>query len=72
MIGRYLDPTGDLVVMDEQTKTERGSESFTIQGLADATRLQWMKLTETSPGFDFWNHPDEDIYSLEDGEPIGE
>lgn len=36
----------------------------------DPTRSQWMRLTELSAGFDFWNHPGEDIYSKDDGEQL--
>ena len=36
----------------------------------DPSRAQWMKLAETSPGLDFWNDPEEDVYTETDGEPI--
>jgi hypothetical protein len=37
---------------------------------AEPTREQWMKLAETSPGLEFWNRPEEDQYTSNDGEPI--
>lgn len=61
---------GDLLLEESgATRTEAGS--VVIASLPeDANRAQWMRLTETSAGFAFWNHPDEDIYSEDDGEPV--
>lgn len=36
----------------------------------EPTPEQWMRLAETSPGLDFWNRPEEDVYSDKDGEPV--
>jgi len=38
-------------------------------GPADPTSEQMMRLVETSGVLDFWDDPDEDIYTREDGEP---
>ncbi len=37
---------------------------------ADPTPEQVMRLVETSGTLDFWEDPGEDIYTLEDGEPL--
>ena len=37
---------------------------------SDATPLQTMELMEHSGALDFWDHPDEDAYTQEDGEQI--
>ena len=36
-----------------------------------ATAWQRMRLLETCDALDFWSAPEEDIYSINDGEPIG-
>jgi hypothetical protein len=30
----------------------------------------WLRLAEHGGAFDFWNDPDEDIYTLQHGEPV--
>ena len=36
----------------------------------DPTVEQRMIVVEASGALSFWDHPDEDVYSLEDGEPV--
>jgi hypothetical protein len=36
----------------------------------DMPTLGMMRLAETGGAFDFWNDPGEDIYSMDDGEPV--
>ena len=36
---------------------------------SDPTNEQHMKLIEQSGTLDFWDRPEEDIYTLDDGEP---
>jgi hypothetical protein len=36
----------------------------------DATTLAIMRLAEQSGAFDFWQEEGEDIYSIDDGEPV--
>lgn len=36
----------------------------------DISTLSLMRLAEQSGAFDFWKEEGEDIYSLEDGEPV--
>ena len=36
----------------------------------DVSTLSLMKLAEQSGAFDFWKEEGEDIYSVEDGEPV--
>lgn len=38
--------------------------------LLDPTSTQRMRIIEVSGTLDFWDRPEEDIYSLEDGEPL--
>lgn len=55
----------------EDNETQRGSIlKVWPTPPEDATRCQWMRLIETSGAFEFWGHPDEDIYSDKDGEPV--
>ncbi len=35
----------------------------------DISESEWLRFAATNPVFDFLNDPDEDIYTLEDGEP---
>ena len=69
---RQLEVIGDLFVEGTvTTKTEPGSVVKVFSGAPDdATRSQWMRLIETSPGFSFWDNPEEDVYTYEDGDPI--
>ena len=63
--------TGDLLLEGpETTDTEGGSIVKTYSATpSDPSLSQWMRLQETSGAFDFWNRPEEDIYSSDDGEP---
>jgi hypothetical protein len=36
---------------------------------AEDEELEWLKLAANNPTFQFLNDPEEDIYTLEDGEP---
>ena len=36
----------------------------------DLSTQAMMRLAETAGAFDFWNAPAEDVYSVEDGEPL--
>lgn len=62
------------VVIDDDAFT-LGTENVTVLQSYPAhpdepTREQWMRLAETSPSLDFWNNPEEDLYTETDGEPI--
>lgn len=47
------------------------SEKIAIQPPEDdPSSSAWMKFIEMGGAFDFWKEPGEDIYSLEDGEPV--
>jgi hypothetical protein len=37
---------------------------------SDITTLETLRALQNAGALDFWNHPDEDVYSLEDGEPV--
>jgi hypothetical protein len=36
----------------------------------DISEAEWLKLASRAGGFDDWNDPREDIYTLEDGTPL--
>ena len=38
----------------------------------DEDEQQWLYSISKSPSFDFLNEPEEDIYSLNDGEPVND
>jgi hypothetical protein len=52
-----------IVVGNEAT---RQTQSTTAD---DPSREEWMRLAEQSSGLEFWNRPEEDIYTLDDGVP---
>ena len=53
------------------TMTEPGSQIVEFKVTPDdPTRNQWMRLIETSEGFNFLHDPKEDVYTMEDGESI--
>jgi hypothetical protein len=37
---------------------------------AEGEETEWLKLAASNPAFQFLNDPEEDIYTLEDGQPI--
>ena len=54
---------------DRQTKTS-SSARIRIYPPAEPTVEQRMKLIDSSGTLDFWNRPEEDGYTENDGEPI--
>lgn len=64
-------PSGDAVEhVVEDVKTIRASVLKVWPSRpTDPARSQWMKLVETTNAYSFWNHPAEDIYTDNDGEP---
>lgn len=63
---------GDLLFEGpELTDTEGGSHvQMCRSSPCEPSRVQWMRIQETSCAFDFWNRPEEDIYTIDDGEPV--
>jgi hypothetical protein len=56
---------------DRLVEIARRSEQIELEVFGGALSTQdMMRLAEQSGAFDFWNHPEEAIYSLTDGEPI--
>jgi hypothetical protein len=55
--------------IDEQ-QTETFSTHPPVSIVSDPTVEQSMRIIEISGTLDFWDDPSEDIYSLEDGEPL--
>lgn len=41
----------------------------TAQAWLGESSADWMQLADVGGGFDFWNESEEDIYTLEHGEP---
>lgn len=61
--------SSDILVEQDMTQTEYESNRRVYRGLPeDATRAQWLKVAESSLGF--WNQPQEDVYTENDGDPI--
>ena len=56
-------------VVDSSPKNTETISGKTWGG-TDPTNRQWMKLISTSKSLDFWLDPEEDIYSVEDGDPV--
>jgi len=61
----------DRGVHDYEFETETGVVNWHTQmnGLPDPTSDQMMRAAEISGALDFWDRPDEDVYSPDDGEP---
>ncbi len=57
-------------VDDISIETSGGNVKQQIVGQSEPTSEQRMRLVELSGTLDFWDRPEEDVYSLEDGEPI--
>ncbi len=61
---------GDVREIDaNQPETVGGSHFVRVQP-SDPTAEQRMRLIELSGALGFWDDPREDIYTLEDGEPV--
>lgn len=62
----------------DRTVFENESVTTVIEGTAmsipyfpsDPTSDQLMRIVEASGSLDFWDDPREDIYTLEDGDPV--
>ena len=62
----------------EEVGTKVGDSYFTVSSaqcvfaipLIEATDEELMYLVEKSGAFSFWENPEEDIYTLEDGSPL--
>lgn len=59
------------IAESDESETVNMQESIRVLGGQDEpTVKQRIKAVELSGAFNFWDRPGEDIYSLEDGEPI--
>jgi hypothetical protein len=38
--------------------------------MIESEELKWLKIAASNPAFQFLNDPEEDVYTLEDGQPI--
>jgi hypothetical protein len=55
---------------ERATVTEYGAIAQRWSVPDDATTAQYMRVVEMSGVLDFWDEPDEDVYTLDDGEPL--
>ncbi len=64
------------LVLPAHETNEDASETFAVPPCvhvsppSDPTTEQAMRLVELSGSLDFWDRPEEDIYTLDDGRPI--
>lgn len=57
--------------LEQLVQLARRSEQVALQAQpADVSTRDWMRLAEGGGAFDFWHEPGEDIYTLDDGEPL--
>jgi hypothetical protein len=52
------------------TDTYRESVEYHVEQNADPSVEDQMRMTERSGSLDFWMRPEEDVYSMDDGEPV--
>ena len=59
-------------ISDDEPVTTAASRPIRVSSDApsDPTSDQRMRIVEVSGTLDFWDRPEEDIYSPEDGEPV--
>lgn len=58
-------------IAEDQPETSGGNHIFQVVSTpSDPTPEQRLRIVEASGVLDFWDDPREDIYSLEDGEPV--
>lgn len=68
----------DRIHIIDRTVFENESITTVIEGTvmsipnfpSDPTSDQLMRIVEVSGSLDFWDDPSEDIYTLEDGDPV--
>lgn len=53
-------------------KNSNSGDSLKMKEVREYEEKLWHNAAATSPAFDFLNDPEEDIYSLEDGEPFND
>ena len=64
-------PTSERMSQEIQTETLAASTFIYIPSVpSDPTEEQRLKLMEISGAYDFWDRPEEDIYSSDDGQPV--
>jgi hypothetical protein len=57
--------------LDRLLEIARRSEAIDLQVLEeDLSTIDVMRLAESGGAFDFWREEGEDIYTLDDGEPV--
>lgn len=61
---------GDLTAQSPCVETEQDSRFEMSTSPEDPTSMQWLRLAEASGAASSWDHPDEDIYTDEDGTPL--
>ena len=61
---------GARTIGEDEPLTSWVSPFVFVSAPADPTSDQRMLIVEASGTLDFWDRPEEDIYSLDDGEPV--
>ena len=61
---------GDVRQIDANQPETVGGSHFVHLQPSDPTAEQQMRLIEVSGALDFWDDPREDVYTLDDGEPL--
>ena len=57
-------------IHENEPCTSAGNQLIHVPDLpSEPTPEQCMRVVEVSGALDFWDRPEEDIYSLEDGQP---
>jgi len=57
-------------VMEDEFITQTKCDSVCATYFEDITTDEVMRAIEASGTLDFWNDPEEDVYSEEDGDPV--
>ena len=61
---------GEREIRENEPQTSVSNRVIYVPSISDPTTDQLMRIVEVSGAFDFWDSPEEDIYSVEDGEPV--
>ena len=57
-------------INEDQPETVSGAMILPVGAPSDPTAKQQMRLVEQSGVLDFWDDPEEEVYSDDDGEPL--
>jgi hypothetical protein len=63
------------LILDEPVPVPAGTRVrlvILLEDEADLDEREWLRAAAANPAFDFLNDPEEDIYTLADGEPFAD